>query len=302
MASPQAAKIISMLRSQPRPSSAPTYEQSRRGMESFARGADADVRCTPVDANGVPAEWVDGPGVDVTRAILYLHGGGYTAGSVVTHRQLAGWLSKAAGTRVLIIDYRLAPEHPHPAAVDDAVDAYQFLLAQGIAPGHVVIAGDSAGGGLTAAALIAIRDRGLANAAGGVMISAWTDLSGSGESLMSRASLDPMISDGGVGLRKSARAYQPEGSLTAPTASPLFADLAGLPPLLIQVGTHEVLFDDSTRFDAAARAAGVETTLEVWNEMVHVFHVFAWMLPEAREAIESFGAFVKERTGAVAVE
>ena len=298
MASPQAAKIMSMLRSQPRPSAAPSYEQSRRGMESFARGADADVTCAPVDANGVPAEWVDGPGVDAARVILYLHGGGYTAGSIITHRQLAGWLSKAAGTRVLIIDYRLAPEHPHPAAVDDAVAAVQFLLAQGIAPGHIVIAGDSAGGGLTAAALIAIRDRGLAMPAGGVMISAWTDLSGSGESLKSRATLDPMISDGGVGLRRSAKAYQPEGSLTAPTVSPLFADLAGLPPLLIQVGTHEVLFDDSTRFDAAARAAGVATTLEIWNEMVHVFHVFAWMLPEAKDAIASVGAFVRERTGA----
>ena len=296
MASPQSVKLLDMLRKQPRPSNAPSYEQSRQAMESVARGADADVTCTPVSANGVPSEWLDGPGADASRAVLYLHGGGYTAGSLVTHRQLGGWLANAAGVRVLLVDYRLAPEHPHPAAVDDAVAAYQFLLGQGIAPGHVVIGGDSAGGGLTAATLLALRDRGLPQPAGAVLISPWLDLTGSGESMRTRATLDPMVGAGG--LEKSARAYLPQGDLKAPLVSPLFADLAGLPPLLIQVGTHETLFDDSTRFDASARSAGVDVTLEVGNGQVHVWQAFAWLVPEGKAAIASIGAFVKARTGA----
>ena len=296
MPSPQSVRLIEMLRSQPRPSNAPSVEQSRRAMEAVARGADADVTCTTVSAGGVPAEWLAGPGADASRAILYLHGGGYTAGSLVTHRQLAGWLAKASAARVLLIDYRLGPEHPHPAAVDDAVAAYQYLLTQGIAPGRIVIGGDSAGGGLGAAALIALRMRGIAQPAGAVLISPWLDLTGSGESMRTRASLDPMV--GNDGLSRMARAYLPEGDLRAPLVSPLFADLTGLPPLLIQVGTEEALFDDATRFDAAARTAGVDVTIEVGNGMVHVWQAFAWLVPEAKESIASIGAFVKARTGA----
>ena len=294
MPSPESIRLLDMLRSQTRPSSAPSWEQSRKSMESFARPADADVLCTAVDAGGVPAEWVVGPGSEGGPVLLYLHGGGYTAGSIVTHRQLAGWLSKASGARVLVLDYRLAPEHPHPAAVEDAVAAYQWLLARGTSAARIVIGGDSAGGGLTAATLLALRDRGIALPAAGLLLSPWTDLTGSGDSMTSRASIDPMV--GGSGLVNMSRAYVPQGDLKAPLASPLFADLKGLPPLLIHVGTHETLFDDSTRFDAAARSVDVDVTFEAWNGQVHVFHMFAWLVPEAKEAIAKIGAFVKERT------
>jgi len=216
-------------------------------------------------------------------------------GSLNTHRQLAGWIAKAAGARVLLADYRLGPESPFPAAVEDAVAAYQWLLGQGVDAAGVAIAGDSAGGGLTAATLIALRDRGLPMPAAGVLLSPWTDLALTGESLTSRAALDPMIA-GAAGVSNMADAYLSGADPRTPLASPLYADLAGLPPLLIQVGTEEVLFDDSIRFDAKARAAGVDVTLEPWNGQVHVFQSFAFMVPEAREAIARIGEFVKART------
>jgi acetyl esterase/lipase len=296
--SAESKQLIETLRAQRAnpPATPPSLAEMRQGMETMmARPPDADVTSEKVDANGVPAEWVSGPESDPGRAILYLHGGGYVMGSINTHRQLGGWLAKAARARVLLIDYRLGPENPFPAAVDDAVTAYQWMLDQGLDPAGIAIAGDSAGGGLTAATLLALRDQGKPLPAAGVMLSPWTDLAGTGESLTSRAAIDPMI-QGGEGIANMAAGYLGGADPKNPLASPLYGDLKGLPPLLIQVGTEEVLFDDSVRFDAKARSAGVDVTFEPWNGQVHVFQAFAFMVPEGKEAIARIGEFVKART------
>jgi epsilon-lactone hydrolase len=295
MPSPESKKLIEMIRAQRAtpPATPPTVADQRANMESMARPPDADVTVETVDANGVPAEWISAPSSAAERVILYVHGGGYVIGSLNTHRQLCGWLAKAAESRVLALDYRLGPEHPFPAAVDDAVAGYDFLLSQGVAPESIVIAGDSAGGGLTAATLLALRDGGRPLPAAAVLISPWTDLALTGESMTTRAAIDPMI-PGAAGVTEMAARYLAGGDPKNPLASPLYGDLAGLPPLLIQVGTEEVLFDDASRFDAKARAAGVDVTFEAWNGQVHVFQTFAFMVPEAREAIDRIGAFVKE--------
>ncbi len=300
MASVEAAAVIKMLRERPMAQGNPTVEDMRKGMEaSFSLFTiPDDVKSEPVTANGIPCEWITTPGADSGRAVLYLHGGGYVVGSVASHRELCGRISRAAGARVLSVDYRLAPEHPCPAAVDDAVAAYEWLLGHVPAAG-IAIGGDSAGGGLTAATLVAIRDRGLELPAAGVLLSPWLDLAITGESIKTRASLDPMIG-GSEGINGMAAWYLGGQDPRTPLASPLYADLKGLPPLLIQVGTSEVLFDDSTRFDAAARSAGVDVTFEAWNEMVHVFQAFAEILPEGQEAIEHLGAFIKARTKTLA--
>jgi acetyl esterase/lipase len=241
----------------------------------------------------VPAEWVVAPGADARRVILYLHGGGYTIGSINTHRELAARLSRAAAARVLVIDYRLAPEHPHPAAVDDATAAYRWLLANGVDPARIVVAGDSAGGGLTVATLVALRDAHTPLPAAGVCLSPWVDLEGSGESMTTKAAVDPMVQRDG--LLKMAAAYLAGQDARTPLAAPLYANLSGLPPLLIQVGTAETLLDDSTRLAERARKAGVNVTLDPWEDMIHVFQAFATYLPEARQAIDRIGEFVKQR-------
>lgn len=293
MASEESKQVIAMLRGAPKPDPNATWPQRRQGMAAFARPLEDDCKAEPVDAGGVPAEWVTAPNAG-ELTVLYLHGGGYCIGSLDSHREMCGRISRAAGARVLSLDYRLAPEHPFPAAVEDAVAGYEWLLGHGVPPAKTVIAGDSAGGGLTFATLIAIRDRGLPLPAGGVGISPWTDLALTGESMSSRAALDPMVQGDGVG--EMARAYLAGADARTPLASPLYADLAGLPPLLIQVGTSETLFDDSIRFDARARTAGVEVSLRPYDDQVHVFQMFAGMVPEARAAIEEIGQFVKRVT------
>ena len=252
------------------------------------------ARCEAVDASGVPAEWTDADGVLQDAAIVYVHGGGYVMGGVDTHRQLCVNLSRAAGVRVLSVDYRLAPEHPFPAAVEDAVRAVQFVHDQGISPERVIIAGDSAGGGLTAATLLALRDRGIALPAGGVMISPWVDLTMSGDSVDEREDVDPMVSRKQLEVCRAAY-LDADTDPKTPLASPLYADLAGLPPLLIHVGTAECLLDDARQFAEAAQRAGVDVEYEAWDEMIHVWHTFAGMLPEADQAIEKVGAFVQQR-------
>jgi epsilon-lactone hydrolase len=247
----------------------------------------------PVVADGVPCEWVAAPGVATDRAVLYLHGGAYTAGSLGTHRLHVANLSAACGVRVLNVDYRLAPEHPHPAGVDDAVTAYRWLLASGLAPDQVVIAGDSAGGGLAAATLVALRDRGEPTPAGGALISPWADLTMAAESYRTRADLDPMVSH--EGLKPSADAYLAGRDPADPTVSAMFADLTGLPPLVIHVGDHEVLLDDAVALAERARAAGVDVDLWVAPEMIHVWHAFAGLIPEGQEALDRLAAWIRAR-------
>ena len=256
--------------------------------------APEGVTCTPVEAGGVSAEWSVAAGVDETKVVLYVHGGGYVMGSAGSHRDVTGRLSKAAGARVLSLNYRLAPEHPFPAPVDDAVAAYRWLLAQGISPGNIAVAGDSAGGGLAIATLLALRDAGEPLPAAGIGISPWVDMEGTGESMTTRAAVDPVVQK--EGLLGMAKLYLGDADPKNPLAAPLHADLAGLPPLLLQVGDAETLLDDATRLAEKARAAGVDVTLKVWDEMPHVWHLFAPILPEGRQAIDEIGSFFQART------
>ena len=296
MPSPELDKVLHMLemRRQATGGTRPSVADRRAGMDAFfgSLGATPGVSSAKVDAGGVPAEWVSAPGADAGHVVLYLHGGGYNAGSPESHRELARRLSAAAEARVLALDYRLAPEHPYPAAVEDATAAYRWLLARGVGPARVAIGGDSAGGGLTVAAMVALRDAGHSLPAAGVCISPWVDMETLGESMTTRAKWDLMV--GREGLLDSAAKYLAGADARTPLAAPIYADLRGLPPLLIQVGTSETLYDDSTRLDERARAAGVDTTLQVWEEMVHAWHLFAPILPEGQQAIEAIGEFLEE--------
>ena len=262
------------------------------GMSAFPSAGE--TKCTPVTAGGVPAEWISAPGAADDRVILYVHGGGYVLGSIVTHREMVARLSKASGARGLVLDYRLAPEHPFPAAVDDAMAAYRWLLSQNIKPTNIVVAGDSAGGGLALATLLAIRDAKLPLPAAGVCISPWVDMEGTGESMVTRAKADPVVQK--QGLLGMAQLYLGGKDPKSPLAAPLHADLTGLPPLLIQVGDAETLLSDSTRITEKAKKAGVKVELEVWPEMPHVWHLFAPILPEGQQAIEKIGKYVRQIT------
>jgi acetyl esterase/lipase len=242
-------------------------------------------------AGGVPAEWVTLPGTDATKTVLYLHGGGYVLGSIDTHRGLASRIAEAAGTRALIIDYRLGPETTFPGAVEDATAAYGFLLEQGVAPEQIAIGGDSAGGGLTFAALVRLKDQGKPLPGAAFALSPWVDLEGLGDSMETRAEADPMVKK--EGLVRMGKLYLGDADPKTPLAAPLYADLSGLPPMLIQVGTAETLLDDSLRIVERLRTAGVAVELEQYEDLIHVFQAFAPIVPESLEAIQKIGAFVK---------
>jgi monoterpene epsilon-lactone hydrolase len=252
-----------------------------------------DVRVEPLTAPDRPADWLLPPGVRADAAVLYLHGGGYVIGSRRSHRHLAAAIARAAGAPTLLLEYRLAPEEPFPAALEDAVAAYEWLLARAIEPERIVLAGDSAGGGLTVATLLALRDRGLPRPAGGVCISPWVDLTCSGASYVSRAVADPIVERASVTMM--AQAYAGAVDLKAPLVSPLHADLRALPPLLVQVGSDEVLLDDARGLAERARASGVDARLEEWPAMIHVWHWFQGMLDEADQAVAVIGEFVRAR-------
>ena len=292
MASPQLQQVIEAIKGLAGMASGSSIEELRATNEQMARPAEPDITSEPVVANGVNAAWICAPGAADDRAVLYLHGGGYIMGSLNTHRDMMGRISRAAQTRVLGLDYRLAPEHPFPAAVDDTVAGYRFLLDQGLPPTRLAIAGDSAGGALTLAALIAGRDAGLPMPAAAVCLSPFLDLEGTGESITTRADVDPIATPEVIEVW--AKAYLAGADPRTPLANPLYADLAGLPPLLIQVGDHEVLLDDSTRLAERAQAAGVQVKLEIWPEMIHRWHSYAAVLPEGQQAIEDIGAFLRD--------
>ncbi|NBC36158.1 alpha/beta hydrolase fold domain-containing protein [Novosphingobium sp. FSY-8] len=244
---------------------------------------------------GVPAVLIDYPGADAARVLLYMHGGAFISGSAQGYRSLAAGLAQAVGARGVSVNYRLAPEHPFPAAVEDVVAAYRALLADGVAADHIVLAGDSAGGGLVVSVLVALRDAEVALPAAAFAISPWADLRCTADSYASKAAEDPSLTR--EALVHSAGLYLGGGDAGHPLASPVLADLRGLPPLLIHVGSAEVLMDDAVALARAAGQAGVDVRLEIWPRMVHVWHVFGFMLEQGRRAVADAGAFLRSRMG-----
>jgi acetyl esterase/lipase len=251
-----------------------------------------EVTTEAVEIDGVAAEWVSMPGVSEEHVMLYLHGGAYIFGGPDSHRDLAWRLSKACGVRVLVVDYRLAPENPFPAAVDDATTCYRWLLNQGLAPANLVIAGDSAGGGLAAATMVNLKNLGIAQPACAVLISPWADLTVSGESAVSNADSDVMLT--AEALRRCARYYLGDRDPKAPLASPVFADLSGLPPMHVMVGSGEVLLSDAEKLVELINGAGGSANLTVWDGMPHVFPLLAALIPEGRQGVEEIGTFIRQ--------
>ena len=272
-----------------------TLEQMRANAVGFGElTSEPDgVRSEPVDAGGVPAQWIIPDGAAEDRVLQYVHGGGYVLMSAETHRKMVGHIAKATGCRALNVDYRLAPEHAHPAAVEDSVTAYRWLLAQGLEPRHIAISGDSAGGGLCIATALKIRDLDLPLPAAIVPISPWTDMEGTGESMKTRADVDMIVSPDAI--MQLSGVFLGGADPRDPYAAPHHADPAGLPPTYIQVGDEEVLLDDSIRFADKAKQAGVDVTLEIFPEMQHVFQIAAGNLPEADEAIAKIGAWLRTK-------
>lgn len=266
--------------------------QMREDWDALSSSVPSKVgaKVTPVDAGGVRAFWVDAPGAAKDRVVVYFHGGGYAFGSLRSHQTLVEQLSLSAKARVLFVDYRLAPEHPFPAAVDDATAAYRWALDQGYKPERMAIGGDSAGGGLTVATLVALKRGGTKLPACAVLLSPWVDLECSGETMTTKAAEDPMV--GKALTLKISDIYMPNGGLREPLASPLYADLSGLPPLSIQVGSRECLLDDSRRIAERAKSAGVKVKLEECEGLIHVFQVFCTRLEEGVAAIDRLGAFI----------
>lgn len=274
----------------------PVQEQRTRLNALARRGIriPQGVTVRAVQAGGVHAEWIEPVGVDLQKVILYLHGGGYCICSLDTHRGLAARLALASQARLLCIDYRLAPENPFPAALEDALVAYQWLLSRGTPAKQIAIGGDSAGGGLTLATTIRLRDMGQALPAALFLLSPWTDLSFSGISIQTRKGVDPIFGgdDNRLGF---APAYLGKSASTNPLISPLFADLHSLPPTLIHVGSDEILLDDSVRLEKKLKTSGISVRLDIWDGMWHVFQIFAPYVPEAQQAICQIGDFVCEQ-------
>lgn len=302
MASPENATLVAALRASLQQADLSTIPQLREWFEMTCGTFPIapDVTCERVSA-GMPAEWIRvgaaPSGGTPDAALLYLHGGGYAIGSLNTHRALVAELARAAGVPALAIDYRLAPESPFPAAVEDAAAAYRWLLGRGITPSRLAIAGDSAGGGLTIATLVTLRDAGVPLPATAVCFSPWVDLEGLGQSMAERGPRDPLIQK--EGMLEFAAAYLGGKDPRTPLAAPLYADLTGLPPLLVQVGEEETLYDDAVRLVERARKSGVDVTLEAWAEMIHVWQLFAPVLPEGREALTAAGRFIGARLGTI---
>ena len=290
MADPEIVALRAKIASRPR---SDDYHQRRRDMDARAKqyGLPRDVTVEPVTANGVAAEWTATPGAADDAAILYLHGGGYVIGSLDSHRHMVAEAGRAANCRALALDYRLSPEHPFPAPVEDAVAGYRYLLGRGVKPGRIAIAGDSAGGGLVVAAMLAIREAGLPQPGCGWCISPWVDMEAIGETMTSRSATDPTVQR--AGILDMARLYLNGADPRSPLAAPIYGDLTGLPPLLLQVGAAETLLDDALRLAGVAGAADVRVDLEIWPEMIHVWHLFHPELAAGKRAITAGGAFVR---------
>jgi acetyl esterase/lipase len=264
----------------------------RRDWEALYKPDSGVPAPTAVSANGVRAAWIGAPDAAPDRAVLFFHGGGFQMGSLDTHRTLMANIADASGCRVLGVDYRLAPEHRFPAPVEDALAAYDWLVGEGFMPAQIALVGDSAGGGLALALLLALKARGAALPAAAAVMSPWTDMEASGHSYETRAAADPIHQR--PMIQALARAYLGrDGDPRDPLASPIHGDLAGLPPLLIQVGDRETVLDDAAILAERAKAAGVDATLEIWDGMIHVFQLYAAELPQARAALDRIGGFLR---------
>ena len=274
-----------------------TVEEARASYElrMSSLKLDPDVTTERVGAGGVPSEWVSAPGAAEDRVVLYLHGGYYVSGSMRTHRVYLSRLSRATGARVLGLDYRRAPENPFPAALEDTLAAYRWLLSNGFDPKKIAIGGESAGGGLTVAACVALRYVGDPVPGAAVCISSWADLAHTGDSITSNAAVDPTVTlERGTEM---SRLYLAGRDPKTPLASPVYADLHGLPPMLILAGSIEILRDDSVRLAQKAKDAGVDATLEIWDDMPHNWPMYAHVLPEGQQAVDRIGEFVREHLG-----
>jgi monoterpene epsilon-lactone hydrolase len=292
MAQSEIEAIRSLLGSKPRPVG---WLERRKRLDDVGSvwPVAADVKLTAVDVGGVTAEWSIVPGSNRSRVLMFFHGGGYCSGSIVSHRRLVTEAGRAAGVRTLAVAYRLAPEHPFPAAYDDALTAWRFLRYQNIPAEHIAVGGDSAGAGLTVALISRLRDAREELPGCAWLISPWTDLTMSGSTLSSKEAVDPLIHK--EYLNELANAYLPAGmDRKDPRISPLYADLSGFPPTLIQVGSAETLLDDATRFAAVAGAADVRVTLEIWPHMIHAWPLWNAHLEPGRRALANAGEFIKE--------
>jgi acetyl esterase/lipase len=289
------AAVRTLLGAKPRPVGWAERRQRLDEVGSVWPVAD-DVTLAPVDLGGVPGEWSIVPGSDAARVLMFFHGGGYCSGSITSHRRLVTEAGRAAGMRTLAVGYRLAPEHPFPAAFDDALTTWRFLRQQGIAASHVAVGGDSAGGGLTIALINRLREAQEELPACAWLLSPWTDLTMSGSTLATKDAVDPLIHKGYLG--ELADAYLPAGlDRQDPRVSPLYADVSGFPPTLIQIGSAETLLADSLRFAAIAGAADVAVTLEIWPHMIHAWPLWNARLDAGRRALASAGAFIRDRIG-----
>jgi epsilon-lactone hydrolase len=292
MAQSEIEAIRALLSSKPRPVGWPERRKRLDEVGSVWPVA-GDVKLTEVDVSEVPGEWSIVPGSDPSRVLMFFHGGGYCSGSILSHRRLVTEAGRAAGVRTLAIAYRLAPENPFPAAYDDALTAWRFLRNQGIPAAHIAIGGDSAGAGLTVALISRLHDAHEELPRCAWLISPWTDLTMSGSTLASKEAVDPLMHK--TYLNELADAYlAPEMDRKDPRVSPLYADLKGFPPILIQVGSAETLLDDATRFAAVAGAADVRVNLEIWPQMIHAWPLWNAHLEPGRRALASAGAFIRE--------
>jgi epsilon-lactone hydrolase len=283
--------IRALLTSKPRPVG---WEERRHRLDEVGSVwpvAD-DINLESIMLNGVPGEWSIAPGSDATRVLMFFHGGGYCSGSILSHRRMVTEAGRAARIRSLAVGYRLAPEHPFPAAYNDALTSWRWLRSQNIPAQHIAIGGDSAGGGLAVALITKLRDEGEELPGCAWLASPWTDLTMSGETLVTKDAVDPLIHK--AYLTELADAYLPAGmDRKDPRVSPLYADLKDLPPVLIQVGAAETLLADATRFAAAAGAVDVAVTLEIWPRMIHAFALWNARLESARRALANAGSFIR---------
>jgi acetyl esterase/lipase len=292
MAQSEIEGIRALLSSKPRPIG---WLERRKRLDDVGSvwPVAQDVERAAVDVNGVPGEWSIAPGSDPSRVLMFFHGGGYCSGSIVSHRRLVTEAGRAVGVRTLAIGYRLAPEHPFPAAYDDALTTWRFLRDQNVPAAHIALGGDSAGAGLTVALITRLRDAHEELPGCAWLISPWTDLTMSGSTVFTKDAVDPLIHK--QYLNELADAYLPAGiDRKDPRVSPLYADLKGFPPTLIQVGSAETLLDDATRFAAIAGTADVRVTLEIWPHMIHAWPLWNAHLEPGRRALASAGAFIRE--------